>query len=54
MVPIPTAIMKALGTSHLKLHYVSLGKSHFRDYVEKLNGISLSWIKGSINKPFVA
>jgi len=43
MVPIPAAIMKALGHSDLQMttHYVSLGKSHIRDQVEKLNTIPL-------------
>jgi len=37
----PFAIMKALGHSDLQMtmHYVSLGKSHIREQVEKLNGI---------------
>jgi integrase len=39
----PFAIMKALGHSDLQMtmHYVSLGKSHIRDQVEKLNAIQL-------------
>jgi hypothetical protein len=37
------AIMKALGHSDLQMtmHYVSLGKSHIREQVEKLNTIQL-------------
>ena len=39
----PFAIMKALGHSDLQMtmHYVSLGKSHIREQVEKLNSISI-------------
>jgi integrase len=39
----PFAIMKALGHSDLQMtmHYVSLGKSHIREQVEKLNSIQL-------------
>lgn len=39
----PFAIMKALGHADIKttMIYVSLGKSHIRDQVEKLNAISL-------------
>ena len=39
----PFAIMKALGHSDLQMtmHYVSLGKSHIREQVEKLNTIQL-------------
>jgi integrase len=39
----PFAIMKALGHSDLQMtmHYVSLGKSHIRDQVEKLNTIRI-------------
>jgi integrase len=38
----PFAIMKAMGHSDIKttMIYVSLGKSHIREQVEKLNGIS--------------
>jgi integrase len=37
----PFAIMKALGHSDMQMtmHYVSLGKSHIREQVEKLNGL---------------
>ena len=37
------AIMRAMGHSDIKttMIYVSLGKSHIRDQVEKLNGIRL-------------
>lgn len=37
----PFTIMKALGNSDLQMtmHYVSLGKSHIREQVEKLNAI---------------
>jgi integrase len=43
MVPIPAAIMKALGHSDLQMtmHYVSPGKSNIREYLEKLNRISI-------------
>jgi integrase len=39
----PFAIMKALGHSdpQMTMHYVSLGKSHIREQVEKLNAIHL-------------
>ena len=39
----PFAIMKAMGHNDIKttMIYVSLGKSHIRDQVEKLNGIRL-------------
>jgi integrase len=39
----PFAIMKALGHSdpQMTMHYVSLGKSHIREQVEKLNAILL-------------
>jgi integrase len=39
----PFAIMKALGHSDLQMtmHYVSLGKSHIREQVEKLNAIAI-------------
>jgi integrase len=39
----PFAIMKAMGHADIKttMIYVSLGKSHIRDQVEKLNGIRL-------------
>ena len=39
----PFAIMKAMGHADIKttMIYVSLGKSHIREQVEKLNGISL-------------
>jgi integrase len=39
----PFAIMKAMGHSDMKttMIYVSLGKSHIRDQVEKLNSIPL-------------
>jgi hypothetical protein len=39
----PFAIMKALGHSDLQMtmHYVSLGKSHIREQVEKLNTIRI-------------
>jgi integrase len=39
----PFAIMKAMGHSDLQMtmHYVSLGKSHIREQVEKLNSIQL-------------
>jgi hypothetical protein len=39
----PFAIMKAMGHTDIKttMIYVSLGKSHIRDQVEKLNGIRL-------------
>ncbi len=39
----PLAIMKAMGHTDIKttMIYVSLGKSHFRDQVEKLNAIPL-------------
>ena len=39
----PFAIMKAMGHTDIKttMIYVSLGKSHIRDQVEKLNGIHL-------------
>jgi hypothetical protein len=42
MLPIPAEIMKA-GHSDLQMtmHYVSLGKSHIREQVEKLNGIQI-------------
>jgi integrase len=41
MVPIPSAIMKAMGHSDLQMtmHYVSLGENHIREQVENLNGI---------------
>jgi integrase len=37
----PFAIMKAMGHTDIKttMIYVSLGKSHIREQVEKLNGI---------------
>jgi len=39
----PFAIMKAMGHADIKttMIYVSLGKSHIRDQVEKLNAIKL-------------
>jgi site-specific recombinase XerD len=39
----PFAIMKAMGHTDMKttMIYVSLGKSHIRDQVDKLNSISL-------------
>jgi integrase len=39
----PFAIMKAMGHTDIKttMIYVSFGKSHIRDQVEKLNGISI-------------
>jgi integrase len=39
----PFAIMKAMGHADIKttMIYVSLGKSHIRDQVEKLNTIPL-------------
>jgi integrase len=39
----PFAIMKAMGHTDLQMtmHYVSLGKSHIREQVEKLNAIQL-------------
>lgn len=39
----PFAIMKAMGHADIKttMIYVSLGKSHIREQVEKLNGIRL-------------
>lgn len=39
----PFAIMKAMGHTDMKtiLIYVSLGKSHIREQVEKLNSISI-------------
>lgn len=39
----PFAIMKAMGHADIKttMIYVSLGKSHMREQVEKLNAISL-------------
>jgi integrase len=39
----PFAIMKAMGHTDIKttMIYVSLGKTHIREQVEKLNGISL-------------
>ena len=39
----PFAIMKAMGNADMKttMIYVSLGKSHIRDQVEKLNAIPL-------------
>jgi integrase len=39
----PFAIMKAMGHTDIKttMIYVSLGKSHIRDQVEKLNTIQL-------------
>ena len=39
----PFAIMKAMGHADIKttMIYVSLGKSHIREQVEKLNAISL-------------
>ena len=39
----PFAIMKAMGHTDIKttMIYVSLGKSHIRDQVEKLNAIRL-------------
>jgi integrase len=39
----PFAIMKAMGRADIKttMIYVSLGKSHIREYVEKLNAIRL-------------
>jgi integrase len=43
MVPIPTAIMKAMGHTDIKttMIYVSLVKSHIREQVERLNAIQL-------------
>ena|SRR3990172_4576232 len=43
MLPIPDAIMKAVGHTEIKttMIYVSLGKSHIREQVEKLNAISV-------------
>ena len=40
MVPIPNAILKAMGHAYIKttMIYVSLGKSHIREQVERLNG----------------
>ncbi len=40
----PFAIMKAMGHTDIKttMIYVSLGKSHIREQVEKLNGIGIS------------
>jgi len=40
----PFAIMKAMGHADIKttMIYVSLGKSHIREQVEKLNGIQLA------------
>jgi site-specific recombinase XerD len=37
----PFAIMKAMGLADIKttMIYVSLGKSHIRDQVERLNGV---------------
>ncbi|OGP33223.1 MAG: hypothetical protein A2X88_05850 [Deltaproteobacteria bacterium GWC2_65_14] len=39
----PFAIMKTMGHADIKttMIYVSLGKSHIRDQVEKLNGIHI-------------
>jgi hypothetical protein len=39
----PFAIMKAVGHSDIKtmMIYVSLGRSHIREQVERLNGIRL-------------
>jgi hypothetical protein len=39
----PFAIMKAMGHTDIKttMVYVSLGKSHIRDQVEKLNAIQI-------------
>lgn len=39
----PFAIMKAMGHTDIKttMIYVSLGKSHIRDQVEKLNAIQI-------------
>jgi hypothetical protein len=39
----PFAIMKAMGHTDIKttMIYMSLGKSHIREQVEKLNGIRL-------------
>ena len=39
----PFAMMKALGHSDLQMtmQYVSLGKNHIREQVEKLNGIQI-------------
>jgi len=44
MLPIPFAIMKAMGHTDIKttMIYVSLGKSHIREQVEKLNEINTS------------
>jgi len=41
MVPIPAAIMKAMGRFEIKtmMIYVSLGESHIREQIEKLNSI---------------
>jgi hypothetical protein len=42
MLPIPSAIMKAMGHDiKTTMIYVSLGKSHIREQVEKLNAIHL-------------
>ena len=43
MVPIPAAIMEALGHANLQMnmHYVSLRKSHIHGQVENLNAIRL-------------
>jgi len=46
----PLAIMKAMGHDNIKTTriYVSLGKSHIRDQVEKLNAIPLLESSASI------
>ena len=56
MVPIPMALMKALGYLDLQMtmHYVSIGKSHIREQVEKLNRIPLLNTKRSSYKSKVA
>jgi hypothetical protein len=50
------AIMKALGQTNLQLttQYVSLGRSHIREQVEKLNEMHLPSTMGLIQKPKVA
>jgi len=49
----PFAIMKAMGHADIKttMIYVSLGKSHIREQVEKLNGIHLPFSSPASSPP---
>jgi integrase len=52
----PFAIMKTMGHADIKttMIYVSLGKTHIREQVERLNGIHVPTMKNLFNKSNVA